>query len=305
MHVKLLDGIPLFAGLSGDEKWDLARRITVRDVRAQDTLFWIGERGDAFFVIHTGSVHITYPDNDGKEVILATLGPGGFFGEVSLLDGGVRTATARAATDVSVLTLGRDAFMKFIADHPSAALHIMGVLGKRQRDTVDKLRGIRNLNEVMQDRLTTWQRIANAIAAMAASQTFLLCHAIAFGGWIVMNIILGKRGPDPFPFAFLCFWTSTEAIFLSLFIMISQSVQGQKDRLRTELEYQVALKAQLDIIQLHRKVDELPAMVLAEVRWAERTRDVESGGESAESNGESDAMPVPAVADGERADTGL
>src|SRR5205085_8288233 len=121
-----------------------------------------------------------------------------------------------------------------------------------------KLRGIRNLNDVMDEKLTTWQRIAKAIATIAASRAFLFAHAVGFVAWITVNLALGKRGFDPYPFPFLCFWSSSEAIFLSLFILISQNMQSQKDRLRTELEYQVALKAQFEIMQLHRKLDALP-----------------------------------------------
>jgi CRP/FNR family cyclic AMP-dependent transcriptional regulator len=267
MHANLLEGIPLFAGLSGDEKGDLARRITLQTLPAREALFWIGDAGDEFFVVRSGQVLITYPDGDGKEVTLAVLGPGDFLGEISLLDGGPRTATVRAAeTDATLLCLGREAFFSFINDYPSAAIHVIKVLGKRQRETVDKLRGIKNLNEVMAERLTTWQRAANTIAAMAAGRSFLLVHAVAVVAWIVLNIALGSRGPDPFPFPFLCFWTSCEAIFLSLFILISQEAQSRKDRLRTELEYQVALKTQVELMQLHRKMDELPGTVLAQVR---------------------------------------
>jgi uncharacterized membrane protein len=261
MHIQLLDGIPLFAGLSGDEKWDLARRVTVRDLPARETLFWIGDRGEELFVVLSGRIEITYPDEAGREVILAVLGRGDFLGEVSLLDGGPRTATVRAQTDVSLLSLDREAFHHFIRNSPAAAIHILKVLGRRQRETVDKLRGIRNLNEVMAERITPWQRIANTIAALAASKLFLITHAVAFLGWIALNLILGARGPDPYPFPFLCFWSSTEAIFLSLFILISQNLQSQKDRMRTELEYQVALKAQFEIMQLHRKIDELPQRI--------------------------------------------
>jgi uncharacterized membrane protein len=259
MHWELLDKIPLFAGLTGDEKWDLARRINIRDVPAGHPLFWINERGEEFFVIQSGHVAITVPDPDGKrEVTLAVLGPGDFFGEVSLLDGGPRTATARTQTEASLLVVGRDQFGQFIRDFPSAAAHILETLGKRQRNSVEKIRGIRNLNEVMDQKLTAWQKIANAIAALAASKTFLLLHACGFAGWIVLNLLLRHRAPDPYPFSFLCLWSSTEAIFLSLFILISQNMQSQKDRLRTELEYQVALKAQFEIMQLHRKLDALP-----------------------------------------------
>lgn len=257
MYLHLLEGIPLFSGLTGDEKWDLARRITVRDIPRGEHVFWIGEKGVDFFVIVSGRVLITYPDGDGKEITLAVLETGDFFGEISLLDGGPRTASARAASDCSLLRLDRDQFFKFIADYPSAAAHIMTALGRRQRETVDKLRGIKNLNEVMDQKLTTWEKAAHTIASLAASPYFLLGHAVAFGTWIIGNLALRSHAPDPFPFMFLCFWTSCEAIFLSMFIMISQNVQGQKDRLRTELEYQVALKAQFEIMQLHRKLDEL------------------------------------------------
>lgn len=255
--MEFFDDIPIFAGLDGAEKVDLARRITVREVPPQQHLFWIGEPGEDFYVIRSGHVAITYPDGDGKEITLAVLGPGDFFGEISLLDGGPRTTTARTETAASLLCLGRDAFSRFIRDFPSSAAHLMAVLGARQRDTVEKLRGIKNLNNVMDDRLTRWQIIANSIAALAASRRFLVAHACAFLGWIGMNVLLGSSGPDPYPFPFLCFWSSTEAIFLSLFILISQNVQSQKDRLRTELEYQVALKAQFEIMQLHSKLDAL------------------------------------------------
>src|SRR5207245_321691 len=122
--------------------------------------------------------------------------------------------------------------------------HVMAVLGRRQRETVDRLRGIRSLDEVMQGRpMTRWQKAASAIADMAGGQRFLLTHAICFGSWIALNLTMIKgAAPDPFPFPFLCFWASVEAIFLSLFIMISQNLQAQKDRIRTDLDYQVAMK---------------------------------------------------------------
>ncbi len=282
-HISLLEGIPLFAALTGDEKWDLARRLRVKEVAARQTLFWMGDEGDDFYVVSTGEVEILYPDGEGKEVHLALLGPGDFLGEVSLLDGGRRTATARAQTNATLLCLGREPFQNFLRETPSAALHVINILGKRQRESLDKLRGIRNLNDIMEEQLTPWQRIAHGIASMASSHYFLMTHAAVFAFWIILNLSLRAKAPDPFPFQFLCFWTSCEAIFLSMFIMISQSLQGQKDRLRTQLEYQVAVKAQLEIMDLHRKMDELPAAVLARVREEIREGDRDDTAERAAS----------------------
>lgn len=261
MHIQLLDGIPMFAGLTGDEKWALAREIRVRDLPARETLFWMGDAADDFYVIISGKVAILYPDSDGKEITLAILGRGEFFGEVALLDGGPRTATARATTDASLLCLTREAFHSFLRTSPSASLHLIQMLGRRQRESVDKLRGIKNLNEVMEERLTAWQRVAHTIATIAAGKNFLFVHGMAVVFWVILNAVLGKSAPDPFPFPFLCLWCSCEAIFLSLFILISQDYQGRKDRMRTELEYQVAMKGQVEIMQLHRKLDDLTEML--------------------------------------------
>ncbi|HEX8913423.1 MAG TPA: cyclic nucleotide-binding domain-containing protein [Humisphaera sp.] len=260
MDTQFLDGIPLFASLTPEQRRNLALYFEVRAVPPGEPLFWVGEPGDEFFVLRDGRVSIIVPDLGGKEIILADLGPGAVFGEIALLDGGPRTATARAVTASEVLVLQRSAFGEFIGRYPSVALHVMQVLGARQRQTVEKLRGIRNLNEVVEERLTPWQRVATAIAAMASNKWFLLGHAVGFAGWIAGNLALGRQvAVDPFPFPFLCFWASTEAIFLSLFILVAQDQQARKDRTRTEMEYQVALKMQVEMMQLHQKLDRLLA----------------------------------------------
>jgi len=285
MQPHLLKSIPLFANLSDREREELARLVVLRQLPAREALFWIGDPGDEFFIVLSGRVEISYPDDAGREVVLAVLKPGDFLGEISLLDGGPRTATARARDDITLLCLQREAFHTFVRSSPAAALQIMTVLGRRQRDTVDRLRGIRNLNEVMEERLTRWQRVADMITALIGSEAFLIAHAAVFGCYILLNLVLRSRAFDPFPFPFLCFWFSGEAIFLALFIMVSQNAQRRKDQLRTELEYQVALKMQVEIMQLHRRLDELPAAVLEQLRAAPR------------SGGEGDAASAAVLAD--------
>lgn len=266
--------IPLFANLNDEEAANLAQMLEPRELAPHQVLFWLGEPGREFFVITRGNIHLTYPDHAGNEMTLAILGAGDFLGEIALLDGGPRTATARAAgAPVSLLSLNREQFHRFITQNPLSAIHMMSVLGGRQRETVERLRGIRNVNEVLQEQSSRWQRISAAIAAAAASEAFLMIHAILFGAWIIMNIAMGKgRAPDPFPFPFLCFWTSCEAIFLSLFILVSQNIQGKKDRIRTDIEYQVALKMQVEIMQLHQKIDHLPEEVIGMMSGDEQER---------------------------------
>src|SRR4051812_5880658 len=143
-----LKHIPLFSQLADEEAANLALMLEPRTLAANQVLFWLGEPGHEFFVIQRGRIHITFPDHSGREMTLAVLNAGDFLGEIALLDRGPRTATARAVGEVVVLALGREQFHRFITENPTAAIHLISVLGTRQRETVERLRGIRNVNEL-------------------------------------------------------------------------------------------------------------------------------------------------------------
>src|SRR5437870_9065840 len=149
MSNDVLAAIPIFAKLSDQDRAALAALLKEREFPAHQPVFWLGERGDDFYVVERGKVTVSAPDEAGKEVILATLGPGHFFGEISLLDGGPRTATVRTLSDTTLLSLGRADFLHFLEQNPKAAVHMLTVLGQRQRETLDKMRGIRNANEAI------------------------------------------------------------------------------------------------------------------------------------------------------------
>jgi uncharacterized membrane protein len=118
------------------------------------------------------------------------------------------------------------------------------------------------VNEVIEDRSTTWQKIADTIAAVSASQLFVVLHVCWFGGWMLVNAIMGKSAFDPFPFGLLTMVVSLEAIFLSIFVLISQNRSGEKDRIRADLDYQVNLRAHLAVMQLHQKIDRMESALM-------------------------------------------
>lgn len=256
-----LSSIPMFSKLDPEQLATLSELLRVRTFAAHQTIFWIGDPGAEFFVVRQGEVVLTYPDESGREEILGTIGPGEFFGEISLLDGGPRTATARARADVELLALGRDDFHDFLRRHPSAAIHVITVVGQRQREMVGRLRGIRNVNQVMEQRATLWHRVADTIAGLSANQYFFAAHIAWFGVWILLNVVQGERGFDPFPFGLLTLVVSLEAIFLSIFVLISQNRQSEKDKVGADLDYQVNLKAELEVMMLHQKVDKVLALL--------------------------------------------
>src|SRR4051812_5637043 len=129
MDQDLIANVPLFAKLSAGEVAELAGLLKEQRVGAQQAVFWIGDAGADFYIVQVGRGGVCYPDGLGHEVKLAGRGPGDFFGEISLLDGGPRTATVRAEGDARLMTLSRHDFLEFIRRNPSTAIHILTVLG--------------------------------------------------------------------------------------------------------------------------------------------------------------------------------
>ncbi len=132
---RLLADCSLFRGLTPDERSALVGRAHVRNFTAGDTIFLIDSPGDSMMAILEGSVRISVPSPEGKEVLLAILYPGEVFGEIALLDGKGRTAEARAMTPCSVAVLDRREVMAFFTRHPDAWPKLVEVLCERLRRT--------------------------------------------------------------------------------------------------------------------------------------------------------------------------
>jgi uncharacterized membrane protein len=263
---ELLKGVALFQFLDEHERADLAGQLEVVRFKAGEQLFQIGEPGEALYVIRTGAVEAFFKNDTGERITLEAVMPGGFVGELSLLDSGPRSASAVATEDTEALRLNRANLEKFLSLRPQAAMDLLAAMGKRMRFTAERLRhtATRNANEESADRRTVVQKGADWIAEFAGSITFLMLHVVWFGLWLLLNSVKFPGIPqwDPFPFGFLTLTVSLEAIFLSVFVLLSQNRQAAKDRVRSDIEYDVNLKAELEIVNLHEKMDRLTADVL-------------------------------------------
>lgn len=272
LTAELLASVPLFKLLDPAGRADLERVFERREAGAGETVFSIGEPGDSLYIVGSGVVELFVKDNAGAKIVLAVCGPGEIFGELSLFDGGPRTASAVCLEDAALLVLDRDDLHSFLKAHPGAALDLLTTMGQRIRSTDEILRRrvARNINEEMEIRSTTVEKIADVIAAFSGSITFLGLNALWFFLWIVWNVIPSVPHFDPYPFGFLTMVVSLEAIFLSIFVLVSQNRQGAKDRLRADAEYEVNLKAELEVTHLHEKVDFLTEELLARLPKRER-----------------------------------
>jgi uncharacterized membrane protein len=258
VNIELLRGISMFAKLTDSELAELSAYLRPRPVVANQTLFWVGDRGTDFLLIQSGEIELFYLDDNGKEQPLATLKPGQFFGELSLLDGGPRTATARGGVDgAALLSLGRSDFERFLLSHAAAAFHILVVLGQRQREMLDKLRGIKNANEVVREKTSRWHRISDVVARVMSSPYFIMGQICIVAAWVYVNHAEGNGAFDAYPFNLLSLVLAIEALFLSAFLLVSQGRQDDRDRVQADLDYQVNLKAHMEVVQLHEKIDRI------------------------------------------------
>ena len=222
-----------------------------------------GEMGDLFYVITEGQVEIFIRDADGSDIILHEAGPGDFFGELSMLTSEPRSARVRAMEHVTTLTLERDDFFEFLRTHTHAAIDVLVELGGRLRENDQIFRSMvsRNVNEVEEERMTMGQRIADKVADTIGSWPFIITQTIILITWITLNVIASINhwgwAWDVYPFILLNLALSFQAAYSGPVIMMSQNRQAAKDRLAAEIDHQVNTKAELEINNLMRHIEEL------------------------------------------------
>ncbi|HEV2022347.1 MAG TPA: DUF1003 domain-containing protein [Terriglobales bacterium] len=259
-ELAMLGEVPLFALLDQRERKALAKLLNTRHFDKGDTVFSYGDAGDALYLVRQGRVEVFVENTEGGKILLAENQAGDLFGEISLLDGGARTATAVCVEETDVLTLDREHLLKFITEHPHAALDLLTVMGSRLRATDELLRThvSRNLNEEEEERLTFGERIADRVAVFGGSWTFILTFGAILVSWMSVNAYLLAAHPfDPYPFILLNLVLSALAALQAPVIMMSQNRQATKDRLKADLDYQINLKAELEVAQLHGKIDRI------------------------------------------------
>jgi CRP/FNR family cyclic AMP-dependent transcriptional regulator len=273
-NAALLSEVPFFTLLDDQEREELARVVQAVTAPAGQTLFSYGDPGDSLFVIRSGAVEVFIKNDTGTRILLETARAGDFFGELSLLDGGPRTASVVVIEDMEALRVDRENLDRFLLARPAAALDLLTAMGRRLRFTAEKLRhtASRNVNEEIEDKRTSVMKVADWIAEFSGSIAFLLIHVVLFTGWIVLNLESISWAPrfDPYPYGLLTMAVSLEAIFLSVFVLLSQNRQAAKDRVRADIEYDVNLKAELEVAHLHEKVDRLAGDVAMRLDGVQR-----------------------------------
>jgi uncharacterized membrane protein len=257
-HYALLRGVPLFAALDDAAVDELCGYLHSVELKAGSNLFRVGDAGDAMYIIERGRVRITVTDADGREVILASLGHGDFFGEMAMLDGHGRSADAAVMEDTRLAVLTRENFLNFVSSDSRIVLEMLSAITRRLRRTDDLLRHrvSRNANEEDARNLTLADRAADQIARFGGSWKFIAASILFTLCWIAINTwVLHDKGFDAYPYVLLNLVIGMIASLSAPIIMMSQNREAQKDRLRADLDYQVNLKNEMLLSEILRLLE--------------------------------------------------
>ena len=253
MTIDDLRQVPLFESLDEEAAKELSGLLETLDCEAPKVLFRAGDAGDAMYIIERGKVRISVQATDGRELTLTELGQGDFFGELALLDRQPRSANATVSEESRLAVLSREHFLSFMRSKPNVALEMLTALAHRLRRTDELLRHsvTRNVNVEEAARLTLSDRAADIIAEFGGSWKFILAAVFFFNLWVLINsLLLTKGGFDPYPYLLLSTGINMLAVLQAPIILMSQNRQSHKDRLRSEIDYQVNLKNELALNEI-------------------------------------------------------
>ncbi len=264
-NIEELSEIKLFEFLDDDELGELAAVIDAERIGAGNILFRTGDAGESLYIVRSGEIELYVKDTTGQKIVLKVADEGDIFGEISMLDNRPRSATALALKDSELFALDRDDLLLLFQKKPDAGLNMLASMSAmlREADNLLRTRISRNVNEEFEEKLSAIQRVSDWIAWFSGSVHFLVINIVWFVVWILINTLnFGIEQFDPFPFGLLTMIVSLEAIFLSCFVLISQNRQAEKDRVRADIEYDINIKAELEIAELHEKTDRVQEQML-------------------------------------------
>jgi CRP/FNR family transcriptional regulator, cyclic AMP receptor protein len=250
--------VTLFKRLEPDELEQLASRVEQVNFQPGATIFSENDKGDALYVVHSGTVRIWVLDEDAEPVTLTELKEGGFFGELAVLDRGPRSTNASAIDNTTLHRLSSDDFQQFLLGHPEASIDVICEIGARMRQTnmLVTTRVTRNINAEMEEKATLGERVADKVASFGGSWTFIGIYTFFLALWMSVNsYVLVSYGADfdPFPYILLNLMLSMTAALQAPIIMMSQNRAAYKDRLAAEQDFKVNLKSELLLEELMRR----------------------------------------------------
>jgi uncharacterized membrane protein len=255
----IFEEIPIFSLLDADERAVLAEQVELRRFATRQRIYRAGDPGAKAYVVTAGKVEVVVVDDDNQEVVLDTPTAAEMFGLASMLSASAHATTATALEDTTAIEIDRNDLTNLLRKKPLAGLDILTMVGRhiRTAQLLVRMRSARNPNEVIDERLTWPERVADGVARFGGSWKFIISFAVVLVAYAAVNIVLAAKAWDPYPFILLNLFLSMLAAVQAPVIMMSQNRQDARDRLRSELDFAVNRKAEGEIIQLAARLNRI------------------------------------------------
>ena len=249
--------VPLFEKLDDEELAILAQQVELRKFAPRQRIYKMGDPGERGYLMISGKVQVVTVDEDQQELVIDEPTHGGFFGFAAMLDQMAHQTNAIALEETTCVEVDRNDIATLLQKKPMAGMDMMAVLGRQfhASQALIRLRAARNPNQVIEEKTTHGQRIADSVASFGGSWTFINSFLIVLIIYSAINIFLGAKAWDPYPFILLNLFLSMLAAIQAPIIMMSQNRQDQKDRVRSELDFEVNRRSETEIQGLARKLN--------------------------------------------------
>ncbi|HUX23300.1 MAG TPA: DUF1003 domain-containing protein [Burkholderiales bacterium] len=266
----VLKAAPLFALLDEEELAVLASQVELRHFAPRQRIYKIGDPSERAFIMLSGSVRVTTIDDDNQIVLLDMPAQGDIFGFASMLAQSPHQTDATADTDTECIEVDRKDITVLLHKKPDAGLDLMSVMGKQfhAAERLVRIRAERNPNDLIEEAETLGERVADGVASFGGSWAFIIFFAMVLAVYTAINVELGNSAWDPYPFILLNLFLSMLAAIQAPVIMMSQNRQDKKDRLRSELDFDVNRRAHSEIQGLahrlnllHDKIDDVDELL--------------------------------------------
>jgi CRP/FNR family transcriptional regulator, cyclic AMP receptor protein len=254
---EILKNVPLFALLDDEETAVLAGQVELKTFAQRQRIYKTGDPGERAYVMVSGQVRVTTVDQDNQEVIVDEPAYGEFFGFASMLDQTPHQTDAIAVEETVCIEVDRHDIMILLERKPLAGMDMLAVLGRQfhSAQQLVRVRAFRNANEMIEQEATFGEHIADSVAGFGGSWSFIISFLFALVVYASINSIFRGVAWDPYPFILLNLFLSMLAALQAPVIMMSQNRQDTKDRLRSELDFDVNRRAASDIQGLARKLN--------------------------------------------------
>src|ERR1700745_1810071 len=198
---ELLRNVPLFALLDDDEAAILASQVEMKQFTPRQRIYKIGDEGGRGYILVSGKVRVATVDQDGQEVTIDEPSQGEFFGFASMLDSLHHMSHATALESTVCIEVDRKDIAVLLERKPHSGMDMLTVLGRQFHSSQElvRLRAARNPNELIEEKTTIGEGVADSVARFGGSWKFIITFSVVLVVYTAVNVALGHKSWDPYP----------------------------------------------------------------------------------------------------------